>query len=101
MDVPTESIVQDREIRIEVKTKGDDMIYSYSVHDPRVIYEEEAPEFSRKVRRPTGEFSVTVPYDPKVERLVLIGQTPELKALKESFTIKALVEKAYIIFKEQ
>ena len=98
---PTESIVLDRDLLFEVQDKGGKTLYRCSKKDPRIIYEEEPPEYSKVIKMHEGKLFISVPYSPEIHRILLIGQTPILKELKKSFDVAEDIRRAYEEFEKR
>jgi len=98
---PTESIIPDRDLLLEVQDKDGEILYRCSKQDPRIIYEEEPPEYSNIIKMREGKFFIAVPYSPKIHKILLIGQSPALKELRESFDVADDMQQAYERFEKQ
>jgi len=98
---PTESIVLDRDLLVEVLDLEGTVLYQCSKHDPRVIYEEEPPKYSNIIRMKEGKFYIATTYNPAIYKITLTGQTPRLTRLRKSFDITDSVKEAYQRFEKQ
>lgn len=98
---PTESIVVDRDLLIEVQDVEGETLYRYSKQDPRIIYEEEPPEYSNIIRMREGKLSIAIQYSPEIHSIVLIGQSPALIELRKNFDVANDIKRAYGQFEEQ
>jgi len=101
LGTPSESIILDRDLLIKVLDKDGKVVYRVSRDDPRIIYEEEPPEYSRIIKRTKGKFLVAVPYSPKINQVLLVGLSPQLKEIKKTFTIAHELKRAYELFQKQ
>ena len=97
----TESIVMERDLLVEVQDEKGETLHRFSKQDPRIVYFEEPPEFSKIKKMPKGKLLVSMPYSPEIQNVWLIGQSPTLKDLRESFDIGDEVKQAYEKFEEQ
>lgn len=97
----TESIVMERDLLVEVQDEKGETLHRFSKQDPRIVYFEEPPEWSKIEKMPKGKLLVSMPYSPEIQNVWLIGQSPTLKDLRESFDIGDEVKQAYEEFEEQ
>ena len=95
---PTASIVQTRDILIGYSGQEGKMLGSVSIRDPRIIIEEEPPDFSNVIIRPSASTRVAIPYLPALQVVSLRGQTTRLKSLEKSFEVGAQVKALYSKF---
>lgn len=93
--VPTAAIVKMRDILIEYAEQDGKVLGNFSIRDPRIIIEEEAPDFSNVIIQPVGSTLVTIPYLPSLEAVSLRGQTQKLQKLEKSFKVGAQLKVLY------
>jgi len=98
---PGESIIKDRAVRIESRSADGKPLFSISRPDPRILYEEEPPGFSRKTVLDSGELTFALPYNERFAKLAFVGQSPEAKPLSRSLDVEETVKDAYRRFKKQ